>query len=142
MTKSIIREKGGETDGGKREEEGRKVLLGEQQQPCSVLQVFSSPSLRFSPPPASLIVVTLTERNVLPVLCQERAEGGRKRNSSGSLTHFSIPPTRFSFPPHCLCVCPRRQTGVEEWRVFKRLQESYEDQQRCHVLGMFAEAPL
>lgn len=57
--------------GGRRVE---SVLLGGREggrQPCSVLQVFSPP-----PPPllhASLIVVTLTERNVLPVL---RAEVG------------------------------------------------------------------
>lgn len=70
----------------------------------------------------------------------KREEGGRKRNSSGSLTHFSIPPTRL-VPPHCLCVRPRRRPGVEEWRVFKRLQESYEDQQRCHVFGCLQKLP-
>lgn len=32
-------------------------------------------------------------------------------------------------------------SGVEEWRVFKRLQESYEDQQRCHVFGCLQKLP-
>lgn len=121
-------------------EEGGKVLLGEQrqQQPCSVLQVFSSPSLRLPPPPSSWWPWL---RGMCSLFCVRR-----ERRGGGRGTPLAVSPTFQSHlhvlvPPHCLCVRPRRRPGVEEWRVFKRLQESYEDQQRCHVFGCLQKLP-
>lgn len=60
--------------------------------------LFCSPGVFFSPPDSPLVSpaeVTLTGRNVLPVLCQERTEGGEKGTSDG-LTQRTVSAEIFS----------------------------------------------
>lgn len=87
---SIKRRREAERRKNRGEREGRRgeSVVGEQQQPCSVLQVFSSPSRRLLPHRGDLDLEECAP-------CSE----GRRRNSSGSLTHFSVPPTRLSSVP-------------------------------------------
>lgn len=74
--------------GGK--EEGECVVWGRGEQPCSVLQVFSSPSLGSSPPPHLPHRGDLDSEECAPCSVSGENRGGRK-------THFSTPPPRFEF---------------------------------------------
>lgn len=67
-----VRTREGKKAGREEEEECKSVL-----QPSAVLQVFSSPSL--PPPLASPAEVTLTWRNVLPLLCRGWGGGGGRQ---------------------------------------------------------------